>query len=240
MRIAVIVPAYLTGPQLLEVLDGSSKVVGRENVVVVDDGSPDSYPGEAEKLGYRVLRHEENLGKGEALKTGFRWAVSNGFSGVVTIDGDGQHDPSLIGPLLEKARAGKADIIVGTRMRDVRDMPWVRILVNRTTSWIISKLAGQYIEDSQSGFRFISSGVLEAINLEGSRYDLESEILIKAARRGFRIDSIEIPTLYGEQTSYVRPIKEALCFMRVVLGCRTWFREGAGADSSDQRRRRSR
>jgi glycosyltransferase involved in cell wall biosynthesis len=233
VKSVVIVPAYLTGPQLLEVLEGSSKVVGSENVIVVDDGSPDAYPGEAEKLGYKVLRHKENLGKGEALKTGFRWAVSSGYSGVVTIDGDGQHDPSLIGPLLEKAETGQADIIIGTRMRDVKDMPWVRILVNRTTSWIISKLAGQYVEDSQSGFRFISSRVLERVTLEGSRYDLESEILIKAARSGFRIDSIKIPTLYGEQTSYIRPIKEGLCFLRVVLACRNWIREGRRADSRD-------
>ncbi len=233
MKTAVIVPAYRTGPELLDVLEGSSKVVGSENVVVIDDGSPDGYPAEAEKAGYRVLRHEVNLGKGEALKTGFRWAVDNGYSGVVTIDGDGQHDPSLIGPLLERAEAGGADIIIGTRMRDVRNMPWVRIQVNRTTSWIISKLAGQYIEDSQSGFRFISSRVLEKVSLEGSRYDLESEILIKAGRSGFRIDSIRIPTLYGEQKSYIRPLKEAVCFLRVVLACRSWIREGGSADSRD-------
>ena len=233
MKAVVIVPAYLTGPELLGVLEGSGKVVGAENVVVIDDGSPDEYPAEAEKLGYKVLRHEENLGKGEALKTGFRWAVKNSYSAVVTIDGDGQHDPSLIGPLLEKAEAGGADIIIGTRMRDVRVMPRIRILVNKTTSWIISKLAGQYIEDSQSGFRFISSRVLEKVTLEGSRYDLESEILIKAARSGFRIDSIQIPTLYGEQTSYIRPLKEAVGFLRLVLACRNWMREGSSADSRD-------
>jgi glycosyltransferase involved in cell wall biosynthesis len=233
MRTAVLVPAYLTGPQLLQVLEGAAAIVGRENVVVVDDGSPDGYPAEAEKLGYKVLRHEENLGKGEALKTGFHWAISGDYSGVVTIDGDGQHDPSLIGPLLEKAEAEGSDIIIGTRMRDVRDMPWVRIQVNRTTSWIISKLAGQRVEDSQSGFRFISSRVLEAVELEGSRYDLESEILIKAARGGFRIDSIEIPTLYGEQKSYIRPLKEAICFLRVVLACRKWARKGDSLDSGD-------
>ncbi|UCF79256.1 MAG: glycosyltransferase family 2 protein [Candidatus Eiseniibacteriota bacterium] len=233
MRVAVLVPAYLTGPELLRVLEGASKAVGQENVVIIDDGSPDGYPREAERLGYKVLRHAQNLGKGEALKTGFSWAVSNGYEGVVTIDGDGQHDPSLIGPLLEKAASGEAGIIVGTRMKDVSTMPWVRIVVNRTTSWIISRLAGQRIEDSQSGFRFISTPVLEAVELKGSRYDLESEILIKAARRGFFIDSIRIPTLYGKQKSFIRPLKEGICFLRVLFACRDWVREGDRVDSGD-------
>ena len=220
MKVMVIVPAYLTGPDLLGVLEGVSACVGRENVLVVDDGSPDEYPREAEKLGYKVLRHSRNLGKGEALKTGFRWALSHGYSGVVTIDGDGQHDPSLIPRLLEKAGDTDVDIVIGSRMRDVSSMPRVRILVNRTTSWIISKLAGQNIEDSQSGFRYINSRVLENVKLEGSRYDLESEILIKAARQGFRIDSIRIPTLYGKQQSSIRPLKDALSFFKMVMSSR--------------------
>jgi glycosyltransferase involved in cell wall biosynthesis len=217
MKVAVIVPAYLTGAGLLQVLEGASRAVGKENVVVVDDGSPDGYPNEAERLGYTVLRHSCNMGKGVALRTGFKWALSHNYSGVVTIDGDGQHDPSLIPALSEKAKTGGADIVIGSRMKDLSTMPLVRVIVNKATSWIVSRLAGQSVEDSQSGFRFISCRVLENIELKGSRYDLESEILIKAARKGFRIAFIPMPTVYGRQPSFIKPWKDAVRFSKLVL-----------------------
>lgn len=220
MRVVVIVPAYLTGPGLLEVLEGASRVVGRENVVVVDDGSPDGYPNEAEKRGYTVLRHSSNMGKGVALRTGFDWAVSQNYSGVVTMDGDGQHDPSLIPKLIDKATNEGADIVIGSRMQDLTGMPLTRVVVNKVTSWIVSRLAGQSIEDSQSGFRYIGSGVLKSVKLEGARYDLESEILIKAARKGFRIAFVPIPTVYGKETSYIKPWKDAVRFSKLVLSSR--------------------
>jgi glycosyltransferase involved in cell wall biosynthesis len=228
MKVVVIVPAYMTGPGLLTVLEGAAGAVGKENVLVVDDGSPDAYPMEAARLGYNVVRHDRNMGKGEALKTGFAWALSHGYSGVVTLDGDGQHDPGLIPSFLERAGAAAADIVIGSRMRDVRTMPIVRIYVNRFTSWVVSRLAGQRIEDSQSGYRYISSRVLEAVRLEGSRYDLESEILVKAARKGLVIESIPIPTVYGEEKSSIKPLKDAICFWRLVLSLRREARKGAG------------
>jgi glycosyltransferase involved in cell wall biosynthesis len=221
MKVVVIIPAYLTGPELLNVLEGASRSVGKDNVLVVDDGSPDSFPSKASALGYKVVRHEKNLGKGEALKTGFKWALSNGYSGVVTIDGDGQHDPLLVPSLLEKAAATNADIVIGSRMKDVSSMPLTRIVVNRLTSWIVSRLAGQKVEDSQSGFRYISSRVLEVVELEGSRYDLESEIIVKAAWKGFAIESVGIPTVYGSEKSSIKPLKDALCFARLVMSLRS-------------------
>jgi glycosyltransferase involved in cell wall biosynthesis len=220
MRVVVIVPAYLTGAGLLEVLEGASRAVGKENVVVVDDGSPDGYPNEAERRGYTVLRHACNMGKGVALRTGFKWALSHEYSGVITIDGDGQHDPALIPALIEKAESGSADVVIGSRMKDLTGMPFVRVIVNKVTSWIVSKLAGQNIEDSQSGFRFISSRVLDGVRLEGTRYDLESEILIKAAKKGFRIEFTPIPTVYGKETSYIKPWKDAVRFSKLILSSR--------------------
>ncbi len=233
MKVAAIIPAYMTGPGLLKVLEGASGALGKENVLVVDDGSPDDYPTQAARLGYNVVRHDRNMGKGEALKTGFAWALAHGYSGVVTLDGDGQHDPGLIPEFLNKARETGADIVVGSRMRDVRTIPIVRVFVNRFTSWVVSRAAGQRIEDSQSGFRYISARVLEAVQLECSRYDLESEILVKAARKGFSIDSIPIPTVYGEEKSSIKPLKDALCFWRLVLSLRKEDRRVV--DTRDQR-----
>jgi len=233
MKVVVMVPAYMTGPRLLEVLEGAAGAVGKENVLVVDDGSPDAYPTEAARLGYNVVRHDTNMGKGEALKTGFAWALAHGYSGVVTLDGDGQHDPGLIPSFLLKAEETGADIVVGSRMRDVSTMPVIRVCVNRFTSWVVSRAAGQRIEDSQSGFRYISSRVLEAVRLECSRYDLESEILVKAAREGFVIDSVPIPTVYGEEKSSIKPLKDAVCFWRLVLSLRRERRKVA--DTRDQR-----
>ncbi|MBN1503606.1 MAG: glycosyltransferase family 2 protein [Candidatus Eisenbacteria bacterium] len=225
MKVVAIVPAYMTGPGLLGVLEGAARALGKDNVLVVDDGSPDGFPADAGRLGYNVVRHDTNRGKGEALKTGFEWALSRGYSGVVTLDGDGQHDPGLIPDLLRRAESKGADIVVGSRRRDVGTMPVVRVVVNWFTSGVISRLAGQRIEDSQSGYRYISSRVLAAVRLEGSRYDLESEILVKAARKGFVIDSVPIPTVYGEVKSSIRPFKDAVCFWRMVLSLMRQGRE---------------
>jgi len=233
MKVVAIVPAYMTGPGLLNVVDGAGRAVGKENVLVVDDGSPDAFPAEAARLGYSVVRHERNMGKGVALRTGFAWALAHGYAGVITLDGDGQHDPGLIPSFLRRAEETGADIVIGSRRRDLKTMPLVRVFVNWFTSRVVSWLAGRRIEDSQSGYRYVSARVLEEVRLEGERYDLESEILVKAARKGFVIDSIPIPTVYGEEKSSIKPLKDAVTFWRLVLSLR---KEGRGvADSRDKR-----
>ena len=185
MKTCVIIPAYNIEKTLLKIIKGAQKYV--DKVIVVDDGSSDATFIKAKEAGVTVLKHKKNEGKGKALRTGLKHALKRGFDQIILMDGDGQHDPNEIPRFLKAARDPRADIIVGSRMENVKDMPRDRLTVNRIGSFLTSLLARQRIPDSQSGYRLVKSQVLKEITLTSRRYDVESEMLIKAGKRGFGI-----------------------------------------------------
>jgi glycosyltransferase involved in cell wall biosynthesis len=194
------------------------------DVLVVNDGSTDGTTSAAREAGAAVVEHEVNLGKGAALATGFRYAVERNYDAVITMDGDGQHDPEEIGSFLEAREATGADIVVGTRMDEVGDMPGLRIWTNRTTSRIVSFLAGRQIPDSQSGYRLLTTRVLRDIvgSLVTTKYDTESEVLIRAARRGYEIAAVPIESIYTASVSHINPVVDTIRFVRLVLRSLFW------------------
>lgn len=217
MRLCAVVPSYNPGDALLGVLAGLARHIPVADILVVDDGSTDGSGGRAAAGGYIVLRHEQNQGKGLALRTGFRAALVRDAHWVLTIDADGQHDPDELPNFVAAAGTGQHQLLVGSRMGDVRSMPRLRRFANRATSTIISVLAGQRIEDSQSGYRLIAASVLRAVPLELKRYDAESEILVRAARAGFAIGSVPIRTIYGSEVSAIHPLVDSLRFVRLAF-----------------------
>ena len=102
-------------------------------------------------------------------------------------------------------------------MRDPKGMPWIRRATNRLMSWMLSSLAGQWIPDSQCGYRAMKREVLEKMELRTTRFEIESEILLEAARRGYRIGSIPIQSVYGGETSSVHPLKDTLRFFKFLF-----------------------
>ena len=186
------------------------------DVLVVDDGSTDGTAEAARRAGAEVVAHDGNRGKGAALRTGIAHAAARGYDAIVTMDGDLQHDPSAIPQFVAALARGDGDIVVGTRMRAVGSMPPIRVWTNRTTSRVVSRLAGQDIPDSQSGFRIMRTSAVSGIRLVTSRYDTESEILIRAARRGARIASIPIEAIYEGARSHINPAIDTLRFLRLV------------------------
>jgi len=119
-------------------------------------------------------------------------------------------------------KGGLVGIILGSRMHDISTMPAVRKFTNKLTSFVGSLLAHQELRDSQSGFRLISSDVLRAVELETSGYELESELLIKASRSGFRITSVPIKTIYGQEVSKINPIADTCRFFRLFFRSLRW------------------
>lgn len=220
-KIAVIIPAYNAGNTIAELIERTSIFIGREDIVVVDDGSSDHTLETAEKSGATILRHQANMGKGEALKTGFGYVRNRDYQAVITLDADLQHDPESIPDLVQRA-AGFSGIIIGTRRRDLKIMPFARWLTNNLTSAIVSVLAGQTIRDSQSGYRLITSQVLRSTRLDSKRYDLESEILIKARRKGFEIAETPIATIYAGGESSIRPLVDTFRFIRLMWRSFWW------------------
>lgn len=218
MRSLVIVPCKnleeAVGNVVRQVLDLGLGL----DVLVVDDGSTDGTSEAARDAGAVVVAHPENRGKGAALKTGFEYAIEHGYEAVITMDGDGQHDAASIPAFIEALEKSGADMVVGTRMNSVGEMPRLRIWTNRTTSRVVSLLSRQQIPDSQSGFRIIRSRVLKAVtrSLVTTRYDTESEILIRAGRRGFRVAAMAIKSIYTGAVSHINPVVDTLRFLRLV------------------------
>ncbi len=221
-QIAVVIPAYNAASHLQDVIVRCCDIVPRDQIIVVDDGSSDNTFDIAHGTGVTTIKHQENWGKGKALSTGIHKAHEMGAEYAFTIDADGQHDPAEIPSFLEHLQKTGADIIIGNRMSDVRDMPWLRVMTNRFTSRIVSIKAGQKIPDSQSGYRMIKTSLFVQIRLETSRYETESEILIKAAKLGARIEAVPIATIYGEEISAIHPFIDTLRFFRLVIKSFFW------------------
>jgi len=178
---------------------------------VVDDGSRDGTGRIAANVGCEVIRHPVNRGKGMALRAGFEAALAQKASFVITLDADGQHDPEHLPALWSTMIEGGWDIVIGARRRGGQ-MPIGRRLSNMLNSLIVSGFTGQRIPDSQSGFRLIKAGVLEAVRMRSVRYELETELLLLAAAAGFRIGSVTIPTIYAGEESHIRS-SDALRFV---------------------------
>jgi glycosyltransferase involved in cell wall biosynthesis len=203
MRVAALIPAYQAAAHLGEVLLRLRALTEPPDVLVVDDGSRDATPEVARQFGARVLSFAGNRGKGHALLEGFR-ALSD-YDGVVTLDADGQHPPECLPAFIAAGR--DADLVLGRRAR-TPDMPAGRRLANRFSSDWTSWLAGQPVADSQCGFRLYRRDVFQKTPITPGRYELESEIIVRAARLGFRLAEVEIPTVYGEEKSQIRAFRD--------------------------------
>ncbi|HEX6177046.1 MAG TPA: glycosyltransferase family 2 protein [Thermoanaerobaculia bacterium] len=209
-RVAVIIPALNAASMIEPVIRGSLQHM--PNVLVVDDGSTDATSAVAAHAGAIVLRHDVNRGKGGALRTGFKWAIANGYDGVITLDADGQHLPHEIPKFIHARSETNADLIIGGRAHHFGEMLPRRRNANRFSAWTISIASGTKITDSQSGFRFYSARVMRGIPLRATGFDMESEVIVRAGRRGLPIVTIPIDLGFvnGIATSHYRPVKDTL------------------------------
>lgn len=189
-RVLLVVPA-------LNEQDSVGDVVrrGRElgyDVCVVDDGSRDSTRIRASQAGADVLRHAFNVGVGGAMRCGFRWALAHGYDVVVQVDGDGQHDPSQVGELLEAMCSSNADMVIGSRFvvgSGPYEVHGARRLAMRTLSARVRRVAGVDVSDVSSGFRAIRRPLLDmfAVNYPVEYLGDTVEALIEAGRAGAKI-----------------------------------------------------
>lgn len=214
MKILTIVPCYNAEKFIDDTLVDIKRY--SKNILVVDDGSTDkSYDVMKKVKGIKILRHKHNKGKGAALRTGFKYAIEKKYDAVITIDADGQHKASDIPKFA--AKAPEFDIVVGSRMHNVRNMPLRRILANSISSFIVSLKCRQRIPDSQSGYRLIKTKLLKDVKLEQDGYQMETEILLKAAKKGYKIGYITIKTIYGQEVSHIHPFKITWRFARIIF-----------------------
>ncbi len=215
MKKYIVIPAYKEEKHIFHLVKEIKKE-GYNNIIVVDDGSQDDTAKMAQEAGANVFVLPHNMGKGEALKRGFEEALKNGADLILTMDADGQHLPKEIKRFFDKYEETKSDVILGKRELG-NDMPLIRIFVNGVTSIVTSIAAGVRIHDSQSGFRLFTRKVIENISLSYSRFQVESEMLIKAGRKGFRFTSVPISVVYGDEVSKINGFKDTLRFIKMIM-----------------------
>lgn len=220
-RLAAVVPCYNAGARVEPVV--RSLLAQLDHVVVVDDGSTDGATAPLQALGASVIRFPENKGKGFAMLAGFRAALAaESVTGVVIVDADGQHDASELVNLWDTFARDNADLVIGTRTFDGKEVPLRSKVGNKFTAMTTRVLIGAAISDTQSGFRIHSRRFLEDMlkTIRGGRYETEMEILVNAARGGYKIAASPIRTIYeiGNPTSHFNKYRDSWRVMRKLFG----------------------
>lgn len=215
MNICVIIPANNEAQNIARIV-GELRQKGFD-AVVIDDGSTDGTGGIAHASGAFLIRLEQKNGKGFSLRQGFAFALKHNYDGVIMMDGDGQHAVTDMDRFLEVFRQHKVSIVVGNRMTEAKGMPFIRYCTNRFMSWLISLACRQKIPDTQCGYRYVSCDILRKIKLESNDFEIETEILMKTARQGFKIYSVPVKTIYRDEESKINPVKDTIRFIAYFL-----------------------
>ncbi len=192
------------------------------DILVVDDGSHDKSHQICVLKGVEVLRNEDNKGKGYSILKGLEYLQDKEYEAIILIDGDGQHNPSEIDKFLELFEAKKPDLIIGNRMGNPKDMPFIRRITNRFMSFLISLLCRQEIKDSQCGYRLISKNFLKKGDLRSRYFEIESEMILEACRLKMNIMQLPVESIYKRETSNIHPLRDTLRFIRFLV---RWMRE---------------
>jgi len=218
-RVLALIPAYNEAPRVAAVVRGALLHLP---VLVVDDGSRDETVAEAEQAGGEVLRQIPNQGKGVALRTGFRAALDMGYDYVLTLDADGQHDPTEIPAFLQTINSAP-DLVIGAR--NFRQMPPVRRIGNTIGRGLFSWAIGARIEDNQSGYRLISRRLMQSVLTSREQgFEFEVEMIMVCVRSRFKLAWVPIQTIYRERKSHIKPVHHAIQFFRMVWQTRKAMR----------------
>ncbi len=206
--VAVLLPAYNEEVSVASMVILSSKYA--KEVIVIDDGSADRTSEVAKLAGATVLRHSTNRGKGVALKTGFDYAKD--FDIIVTIDADGQHNPSEIPLLIKPIEDGVADIVNGSRYLYGHETstPKFRRVGQTVLDTATNMASGIKLTDSQSGFRAFSSKSIDCFNFDPEGFGIESDMLIEASNNNLRITEVEVSVRYDVNTTTDNPFVQGM------------------------------
>jgi glycosyltransferase involved in cell wall biosynthesis len=210
-RYFVVIPAYNEGATIRRVVEKTLHNI--EHVVVVDDGSVDGTAAQLADLPVTVLRNTYNCGKAATLMRGCLYALAQGATGIITLDGDEQHDADDIPKLIEMHEQHPHNLIIGARLANTAEAPAHRLFANRLADFWVSWAARHRVYDSQSGFRLYPAALMRTIKAAHGKYwsfVFESEIIINAARKDYFTMPVAIKSCYPEQrrASHYRPWRD--------------------------------
>jgi len=209
----IIVPLY-NGAGYIEQFYRLIPAKFRAKLLFVDDGSTDTSREILVRKNLNFISHPVNRGKGAALITGANYAAMNGIENMIIMDIDLQHPPELTGRFTSFGN----NLIQIAYRRQRKTMPIQRKISNFLTSLFISVRTNTVIKDSQCGFRAYPTGLAQDLEISAGGFQYESEILMRAALKGYRIVHREIPVVYDAEPTQMNNVTDTLKFMNL------WFR----------------
>ncbi len=202
MKILVIIPAYNEEKTIKNVVRGIPKHIGKHTLttLVLNDGSQDQTQHFALLAGVRVVNHRINMGVGAATATGFEVARRLNGDIMVTLDADGQHDPKEIAKIIKPLLSQKTNVVVGTRLKLSKGMPWHRKIGNKFFNLITYVFYGIKTTDSQSGFRAYDRKAIRLIKIHTLGYEFCTEIFGEIKRHNLKVIEIPIKAIYTRES----------------------------------------
>ena len=218
----VVIPVFNESEVIQSVID-EVLATGPYEIIVVDDGSADqTYQVAKENKNINALRHRINRGKGAAVKTGIAAANLLEADIVVTMDGDGQHDPEDIAALIQPIMNGDCDVVLGSRRTDTGEMPWIKVVANKIGNVVTWLFCGMLVSDSQSGFRAYSHFATRIIDTKADKYEYDSKVIREINNNRLKYTEVPIQVRYTEYSmgkaqkqGFVNGIKTVI---RIVWG----------------------
>ena len=206
LAIAALIPAYNCAGRIPAVIRGIRRYV--PDVLVVDDGSTDGTGKAALAAGARLVAHPENRGKGPAVRAGLAVLLGQTYTHILMLDADGQHDPEDAPHFLDAAP--EADFILGNRLWNPAAIPGKRFWTNFIGTRALQLMSGFPLEDSQCGYRLVASSCLRRMGLIGTRYSIDTEIIVRAGKLRARFAHVPVRVIYEGAVSHYRPIKDTV------------------------------
>lgn len=204
-RILVVVPVYNHSATLRQVVEGVLEM--HPAVLVVDDGSSEPVSSLLTGLPVKMLRHPRNLGKGAALHRAAGWGLQQGYTHMVCLDADGQHDPAELPMFFAEIAEHPQAVIVGHRDFDQESIPGSSRFGRQFSNFWLRLQTGSRLNDSQSGFRAYPLLIFQQLNFWTRRYNFEVEVLVRSAWAGLELRDVDISVYYppgGERISHFR------------------------------------
>ena len=224
-HIHLLIPAYKAAGTLRIVLQQALELFPAQRICVVDDASGDGTDQVCRDAGVDCLVQNVNQGKGAALARGFAHLLSRGAEWIITMDADGQHSPADLPKFINAIHIMSLHgLIIGARDRKIGVMPLARIFSNTVTSLILSRMTGVDIQDSQCGYRAYNAALLRAITLRYPRFEMESEVILRAAHLKFPIGFINVQTVYATRQSHIAHCVDTFRWVRAVISVQRQLR----------------
>jgi len=212
LNILALIPAYNEEIAIQAVVRETMKYLP---ALVADDGSTDATMELSREAGAMIVQNENNLGKGAALRNGFRYALENDYQAVLILDADGQHDPHEIPLFLDSYRENKSNLIIG--MRDFTQMPFTRRLANSLGGVLVNRLTRETIHDNQSGYRLIDAKVMNLLlDSQEMGFEFEVDMIFACLYAGLSIDWVPIKTIYANEESHISPLSHITNYFRIL------------------------